>query len=133
MPDTLTKAQRTKCMRRVRVKNTKPELELRRALWNRGLRYRLNRKIYGKPDLVFPGPRVAVFVDGCFWHGCKEHGSMPQTNKAFWRKKIERNIERDIEVNNYLSETGWEVLRFCSYEIASNLDRVTEKIKCTLR
>lgn len=97
MADRLTAAQRQHCMSRVKAKDTKPEMRLRRALWAKGLRYRKHAKLPGKPDIVFPSRRLAVFIDGCFWHACPEHGSIPKTNKEFWKKKIYRTVERDQE------------------------------------
>ncbi|WP_255251850.1 very short patch repair endonuclease [Nitrosomonas ureae] len=84
-------------MSSVRGTNTKPELLLRKALWRRGLRYRLNSALPGKPDIVLARYKIAIFVDGCFWHSCPVHGSLPETNMPFWKNKIARNIERDNE------------------------------------
>lgn len=128
MVDSLTPAQRKHCMSRVRGKNTGPEILLRKALWRSGLRYRLNSKLPGKPDLVFVAPRVIVFVDGCFWHGCPIHGTKPQTNRAFWEKKLKRNIERDREVDLELASHGWKVLRFWTHEIKGDLDMVIDQV-----
>ncbi|WP_223146796.1 very short patch repair endonuclease [Methylomonas fluvii] len=88
MSDVLSKRQRSFCMSRIRDKNTKPELALRKALWNAGLRYRLKSDLLGRPDLYFPGRRLVIFVDGCFWHGCPEHCQMPVENRAFWEEKL---------------------------------------------
>ena len=75
---------------------TKPETLLRSALWRRGLRYRLEYKTeWGRPDLTFLGPKVAIFIDGCFWHGCPEHYVRPRTREAFWQKKLKENVNRD--------------------------------------
>lgn len=79
--------------------------------WRRGL------PIFGKPDFVFRGARVAVFVDGCFWHACPLHGSLPKTNREFWRKKLTRNRERDREVDKRLKLTGWHVVRVWHHEL----------------
>lgn len=132
MADTLTPEQRHKCMSHVKGKDTKPEVRLRKALWAKGLRYRLNYKLPGKPDLVFVAARVVVFVDGCFWHGCPEHGTIPETNRAFWEKKIRRNIERDREVTEELGEMGWTVLRVWTHELKGDLDDVVYDVvdKC---
>lgn len=85
--DVMTPEQRSRCMSHVRGKDTKPELLLRRALWKKGLRYRLFNKLPGRPDILFIRKRVAIFVDGCFWHGCPEHGTQPRSNADFWKKK----------------------------------------------
>lgn len=131
--DVLTPEQRNRCMSRIKGRNTGPELRLRKVLWRRGIRYRLNSEITGRPDLVFPKQRVAVFVDGCFWHGCPQHGSRPKANSAFWNDKIERNIERDRFVTEELQRQGWTVLRFWEHEVESNVadvaDRISDGIK----
>jgi DNA mismatch endonuclease (patch repair protein) len=96
--------------------DTAPEIELRSRLHRAGMRFRKHRQIdvgtmKVKPDVVFPGPRVAVFVDGCFWHRCPEHGSEPVRNGDFWREKLDRNVERDRRVDALLGAAGWKVLR----------------------
>src|SRR4051794_33740524 len=97
MADVLNPEQRSRCMSRIKGKNTKPELMLRKALWAAGLRYRLHTRLPGRPDLTFSGSRVVVFVDGCFWHSCPKHRTTPKTNAAFWNAKIGRNTARDRE------------------------------------
>src|SRR5689334_7733996 len=99
-------------MSRIQGRDTKPEILLRRTLWKIGLRYRLKSKLPGKPDLVFPGARLAVFVDGCQWHCCPDHFVRPKSNQAFWDLKFEKNRARDLKVNTFLNEEGWRVLRF---------------------
>lgn len=126
--DVMTPTQRSVCMSRIRGKNTKPELLLRRALWGRGARYRLHYKLSGRPDIVFVGKRIVVFVDGCFWHGCPEHGSSPKTNADFWRNKIHGNMERDARITEKLRMEGWTVLRFWEHEVHGDLEGVVSKI-----
>jgi DNA mismatch endonuclease (patch repair protein) len=128
MVDVLTPEQRRHCMSRVQGKNTTPEVTLRKALWAKGLRYRLNYKLPGKPDVVFVSARVAIFVDGCFWHGCPIHGSIPATNKQFWMNKLKNNIARDREVTELLTASGWLVLRFWTHELKDDLENVVRKI-----
>jgi len=120
-------------MARVRGQDTGPELALRRALWHAGLRYRVRPGIPGKPDLVFLGCKLAVFIDGCFWHGCPDHYKAPATNATFWAGKIEGNIARDRIVNRRLSEMGWSVLRFWEHELEEALQGVVERIIWELR
>lgn len=116
--DVMSAAQRSALMGRIRGKNTLPEILLRRAAWAIGLRYRLHRKIGRiRPDLVFLGARVVVFVDGCFWHRCPVHGVMPKRNADFWRTKLMRNVQRDAETNASLTASGWTVLRFWEHEV----------------
>lgn len=107
-------------MAKVRQKGTDAEMVLRRELYRRGLRYRVNYEVLKKPrrvaDVAFPGLMIAVFVDGCFWHGCPEHASWPKQNAGFWRQKIEVNRLRDADTNDRLSQRGWTVLRFWEHE-----------------
>lgn len=116
-------------MSRIRGKNTLPELTLRRALWALGLRYRLQYKIGRfRPDLVFTRAHVAIFVDGCFWHRCPLHGVMPKGNQAFWKAKLERNAQRDIETTKALASEGWTVLRFWEHEIDESAESCARRI-----
>jgi DNA mismatch endonuclease, patch repair protein len=107
-------------MRRVRQKNTDAESALRRELHALGLRYRVQVPVLTKPrrvaDIVFVGPRVAVFVDGCFWHGCPSHATWPKNNADFWRAKIVTNQQRDRDTDSRLRADGWEVVRVWAHE-----------------
>lgn len=107
-------------MSKVRRRDTSPELEIRSELHRRGLRYRVDRRpvpdLRSRADLVFRSAKVAVFVDGCFWHQCPEHGSLPRSNREFWRQKLKRNSERDAEVDGFLGESGWTVIRIWEHE-----------------
>ena len=132
MADSLTPEQRKRCMSSVKNRNTDIELAFRKALWKAGLRYRLNSKITGKPDLVFIGIKLAVFVDGCYWHGCPEHGQIPKTNELFWRQKISRNIARDATINDSLAAAGWHVLRFWQHEIKRDLGGCVRRVEQAL-
>lgn len=113
-------------MKRIRATDTKAELMLRLALWHRGLRYRKNwRKLPGSPDIALTKQKIAIFVDGDFWHahGHEQNpGEQVRTNKAFWQKKFSRNIERDKENNDALTELGWLVLRFWESDIKKDLE-----------
>jgi len=107
-------------MAKVRQKGTGAEIALRRELYRRGLRYRVDFEVLKKPrrvaDIAFPGLRIAIFVDGCFWHGCTEHATWPKQNSDFWRQKIETNRTRDANTNEWLRNIGWMVLRFWEHE-----------------
>ena len=120
MADVLTKEQRRKNMQRVKGKDTKPEIILRKALWHKGYRYRKNYKLLpGKPDIVLPKYRAAVFVNGCFWHGhqgCKWFVK-PKTNTEFWDAKFQYNIERDQRNYKKLKNMGWRVFIIWECEI----------------
>lgn len=120
MADVLTKIQRSRCMSAIRGRDTKPEILLRKVLWHKGYRYRLKNQLLGRPDIVFPAERVAIFVDGCFWHGCPKHYQKPVANASFWRNKIQKNKRRDKEVNTLLNLQGWKVLRFWEHELQAN-------------
>lgn len=112
-------------MSRQANRNTTPEMAVRRLLHKAGHRYRLHRPVPGMPrrsiDIAFPGPKVAVFLDGCFWHGCPQHATSPKANAEWWRQKLDRNIARDLETNKRLNEAGWTVLRFWEHEDATTV------------
>ncbi len=130
--DRITPEQRSKIMRAIRSKNTKAEIRLAKALWQLGYRYRKNNKtIFGTPDLTFKKLKIAIFVDSEFFHGkdWEIQKNRVKTNTEFWQKKIERNIQRDIEVNNYLESQNWKVLRFWSEQIEKNLEDCVTKIQ----
>lgn len=133
MADVMSPKQRSRCMSRIKGKDTKPELVLRRALWAQGLRYRLNYKLPGRPDIVFIGARVVVFVDGCFWHGCPIHSVQPKSNVEFWKSKLSGNKERDLLVSSRLEAMGWRVLRFWEHEISEELGAVVQRVSNTLQ
>ena len=107
-------------MQRVRQKNTSAESLLRRELRSRGFRYRIQVPVLVKPrrvaDIAFIRLRVAVFVDGCFWHGCPEHATWPKQNAEFWRSKILTNKERDRDTDTRLQDEGWAVVRVWAHE-----------------
>lgn len=125
-------------MKRVRQKNTSGESALRREVYALGLRYRLQVAISKKPrrvaDLAFLGPRVAVFVDGCFWHGCPEHATWPKRNSEFWRAKILANRERDRDTDERLRANGWEVVRIWTHEDPREAAvRIANVVRCRKR
>jgi DNA mismatch endonuclease (patch repair protein) len=115
-------------MSRIRSKHTKPELALRQALWAAGLRYRLHGRLPGRPDIVFLRSRVAVFLDGCFWHGCPKHAVQPKTNRSFWAKKLSGNIDRDKRNNKALVDMGWRAVRVWEHDVKENLPRIVKYI-----
>lgn len=131
-----TPEQITYNMKQVHNKDSKIELSLRKELWRRGLRYRKNViKITGKPDIAFIGKRIAVFCDSEFWHGYnwEERRYDFKSNKEFWIPKIERNMERDKQVNDLLIKEGWTVLRFWGNEIKKDVAGCADKIESTWR
>lgn len=128
MVDVLTKKQRSYNMSRIKGRDTKPEIKLRQTLFSRGLRgYRLSG-LFGNPDIIYTKYKVAIFVDGCFWHKCPKHYQVPATRREFWIKKINGNVERDTHVNKILTEAGWKVLRFWEHDANRNLNKCYAKI-----
>jgi len=120
-------------MRSVRQRDTPAERMLRRALWSRGVRYRLQRRIAGtRPDIVIGRGRVAVFVDGCFWHGCPRHYTAPRNNADFWRRKVEGNRARDRRNDETLRLSGWLPIRIWECELRADLAAVITRIEAAL-
>ncbi len=131
-----TKEQISYNMQRVKNKDSKIELLLRKELWRRGLRYRKNVSgIYGHPDIAFLGKKIAVFCDSEFWHGYDWENRKDdfKSNRDFWIAKIKRNIERDEEVNKHLREEGWTVLRFWGKEIKTDTAKCADIIEKAVR
>jgi len=130
MTDTVSKKKRSEIMSKVKSKDSKIEVNFRKAIWKAGFRYRKNStKYFGKPDMVLPKYKTAIFIDSCFWHGCKRHCRLPAARKKYWTTKIERNKERDKEVNRYYKKIGWKVIRVWEHEIKKKTDAVIRKIK----
>lgn len=127
-----TKEQISYNMSRIKSKDTKIEILLRNELWRRGLRYRKNvTSIVGKPDIAFIGKKIAVFCDSEFWHGYNWENKKKElkSHREFWVAKIERNMQRDIEVTKILEDSGWIVLRFWGNEIKKNLFKCVDEIE----
>jgi DNA mismatch endonuclease (patch repair protein) len=120
---------RSEQMSRIRGKNTSPELLLRRALWSAGLRYRVHyRTPAGRADLALVRSRLAVFIDGCFWHGCPDHYVRPRSRTDFWSAKLAENVARDRRQTLGLEAAGWKVCRLWEHEVFEALDVVVERI-----
>lgn len=116
-------------MASIRSQDTKPELLLRKALWRLGARYRLHYRVANvRIDIAFPGSKLAVFVDGCFWHGCPEHYRRPPGGNPYWVAKLKRNQARDARNTDALSFEGWAVVRYWEHEILANPDEIARKI-----
>ena len=130
--DNLPPEKRRRNMQRIRSADTSPERRLRLALWHRGLRYRKNwRALPGSPDIALTRQKIAIFVDGDFWHarGHLAHpGEQIATHEEYWSKKLARNVERDRETNDALTQAGWLVLRFWESDIKKNLPAVLDEI-----
>lgn len=118
-PGAVSKGVSTR-MRKQRTVDSGPEVRVRRALFTSGLRYRKQVPVPDRKrrtiDIAFPGAKLAVFIDGCFWHGCPEHRSKPKHNHEWWRAKLEGNRQRDVETDQILVEKGWKVMRFWEHD-----------------
>jgi len=129
--DIWTKEKRSKVMSNIRSKNTSPEIRVRKMLFAQGYRYRLHvKKLPGKPDIVLPKYKVAIFVHGCFWHlhsGCRD-GTIPKTRTEYWREKLLGNKERDKKHRAKLRKLGWRVIRLWECEVEKKPDAVMEKL-----
>ncbi len=126
-----TTPQRSKIMSKIRGKNTKPELTFRKALWSAGYRYRVDyKKLIGKPDIALKKYKTVIFIDGEFWHGhnWEERKQKIKSNREFWIPKIERNIQRDREVNRALENQGYTVFRFWEGAVKKNLDDCLKQV-----
>ena len=122
MADIVDKKTRSRMMSRIRGKDTRPELKVRRFLHRAGFRFRLHAKLPGKPDLVLPKYQTAIFVHGCFWHrheGCR-YATTPTSNTQFWQEKFEANILRDAKTKTQLEALGWRVLTLWSCELGEH-------------
>lgn len=127
----MTSPARSRIMRAVKGRDTGPEMIVRKLAHGMGYRFRLHRAdLPGKPDLAFPSRRAVIFVNGCFWHGhaCKRGARVPKTNRAYWTKKIERNVTRDSETLARLKAMGWRALVVWECEIA-NRERTARALR----
>lgn len=119
-------------MRANKGKNTKPEIRFRKALWEAGIRgYRLHwKKAPGKPDIAFPGKKMAIFLNGCFWHRCPKCAlPMPKNNRDFWEAKFARNVERDQQKHEALTQENWKVLVIWECELKASLEVQVERVR----
>ncbi|MBD0406985.1 very short patch repair endonuclease [Bacillus velezensis] len=133
MGDTHTREQRRKNMQAIKSKS-KLEDKVSSELWRRGLRFRRNVKsLFGKPDIAIKKYKIVIFIDSCFWHGCSIHGNKPKSNSAYWEKKLQRNKERDKEVNSYYQVIGWHVLRIWEHELKENFTETINHIEAFIR
>jgi DNA mismatch endonuclease, patch repair protein len=128
MADMMTKEQRQKNMKAIKS-ISKLESIVSKNLWKNGFRFRRNTsKLVGKPDISIKKFKVVIFIDSCFWHQCPLHGNMPKTNTEYWQKKLNRNVERDQEVNAYYKKNGWNIKRVWEHEIKKDLNSVVKEL-----
>lgn len=130
MADIFTKEKRSEIMRKVRNKDTNIELIIRKALFKKGYRFRVKNSLVGRPDIIFPKQKVAIFCDGDFWHG-RYYRREKRNYKPFWVEKIQVNRRRDTKVNKILRRQGWQVLRFWKTDILKNPEKcIRETEEC---
>jgi DNA mismatch endonuclease (patch repair protein) len=131
MPDVFTKAKRSQVMSRIRGRGNKDtELALMKLLRrHRVTGWRRNQNVFGKPDFIFRQVRLALFVDGCFWHGCPRHCTTPASNRAFWKKKLAANKARDRHVSHTLRKTGWRVIRIWEHDLTRRSEACIRRIQ----
>lgn len=133
MTDMMTKEQRRKNMQNIRS-ISKLESIVSNELWKKGFRFRRNSKnLFGKPDISIKKYKVVIFIDSCFWHHCPIHGNMPKSNLDYWKNKLERNIKRDKEVDEYYHEKNWNLKRIWEHDVKEDLDKVIEDLACFIR
>jgi len=128
MTDIVSKKKRSEMMSMVRSKDSGIEKMVRKHLWESGFRYRKNsNKYYGKPDVVLPKYKTVVFVDSCFWHGCRKHCQLPATRKKFWSEKIDGNKRRDKKVSQFYKKMGWKIIRIWEHDLKKKDFKFDEK------
>ena len=135
MPDSFSKKKRSLIMKAVKSRGNKStEIKFIGVLRKRGIKgWRRNYPLYGSPDFVFPNGKIAVFTDGCFWHGCPYHCRMPHSNRAYWNAKIKRNKQRDKEVNKWYKKNQWTLLRFWEHSIKNDIESCIKKIARSIK
>jgi DNA mismatch endonuclease (patch repair protein) len=136
MGDIYSKAKRSEVMSQIRGRGNKDtELALAKLLRRHGITgWRRNQQVFGKPDFIFRKARLAVFVDGCFWHGCPKHATKPKNNRAFWRRKLAGNKTRDRAVDRVLRREGWRVVRIWEHELAKKTElRLLRRLRRSLK
>lgn len=128
MPDRITSEQRSKVMSKIKSTSKLEDL-VAHELFRRGVRYRRNnRQLLGKPDISISKYKIVIFIDSCFWHCCPVHGIRPKSNVDFWNKKLNRNVEKAIEVNKFYESNNWNILRVWEHDIKGDFDNTIDRI-----
>lgn len=128
MSDIVSKKKRSEIMSRIKNKDSKIEILFRKELWKQGFRYSKNStKYFGKPDIVLLKHKTVIFIDSCFWHGCKKHCRIPAVRKKYWTEKITRNKERDKEVSKHYRNQGWKICRIWEHDIGDKKPLIMSK------
>lgn len=131
MTDKISKEARSSLMSKIKSKETKLERDFRKILWKEGIRYRKNSpKHFGKPDIVIASKKIVIFIDSCFWHGCKKHCRIPEANHNYWVDKINYNKKRDKLVNDYYKKSDWHIIRIWEHNIKNNSDKIIKNKFC---
>lgn len=129
MSDIVSKKKRSEIMSQIKSKDSKIEILFRKELWKQGFRYKKNSsKYFGKPDVLLPKYKTVIFIDSCFWHGCKKHCRVPAVRKKYWTEKIARNKERDREVSKYYKKQGWKIFRIWEHGITKSVMKIKKNI-----
>lgn len=130
MSDTFSREKRTQIMSSIHSTKTSLENLVSSYLWKKGLRFRRNDKtLYGKPDISVKKYRLVIFIDSCFWHGCPDHCRMPHSNTDYWKRKISRNSQRDVQVTLYYEQRDWRILRVWEHDLVKDLLHTLERIE----
>lgn len=130
MADSVSKQKRSEIMSRIKSKDSKIEIDFRKQLWNAGFRYIKNaRNYFGKPDIVLKKYKTVIFIDSCFWHGCKKHCRIPTIRKKYWVQKIARNSARDKEVSKYYKKQDWKIFRTWEHELEDKITTIIIELK----
>lgn len=133
--DKVSVRERSRIMRLIKSENTKLEISFWKALRGEGIniRHRKNSpKHYGRPDIVIPSRKLVIFLDSCFWHGCQKHLRMPKQNKNYWKKKIERNKQRDQEVSHHYKDKGWKIIRIWEHQLKGSQLKILNRVRGAL-
>ena len=132
--DTVSKQKRSEIMSRIKSRDSKIETLFRKELWKLGFRYRKNSgKYFGKPDIVLKRHKAIIFIDSCFWHGCKKHCRIPTVRKSYWTQKIARNAKRDNEVTRHYKKQEWKIFRIWEHELTIGMTNVLKIIQSELK
>ena len=131
--DSVDRETRSKIMSRIRQRGSAMEREFVKAIRGAGIKYRKNVRIYGTPDMILVGSKILIFLDSCFWHGCRYHCRKPKSNTPFWnREKLTRNRRRDAKVTRFYRKRGFVVLRFWEHQIRKDLNACIDKVRSAL-
>ena len=129
MSDTVSQKKRSEIMSNVKSKDSKIEVSFRKALWKKGFRYSKNSsKYFGKPDVVLLKYKTVIFIDSCFWHGCKKHCRIPTVRRKYWLAKIARNKKRDKEVSRHYKKQSWKIFRIWEHDLINKVDKISKEI-----